>query len=103
MDNQNLNQSMPTSANQFPTFDDMRKNAQKPPHFIVAIVITLVVGLGMIWYFFQTDQDFVPAEVTNKQEAVPTQEPNLESDINNIDVGDIDAEFESIDKDLNSL
>ncbi len=94
---------MLTSENQFPTFDDMQKNTQKPPHFVVAIIITLVVGLGMIWYFFQTDQDFVPTEVTNKQKAAPTQEPNLESDINSIDVGDIDAEFESIDKDLNSL
>ena len=91
MDNPNQN---------FPTFEDMQKSFKKPPHFMVAIVVILVVGLGVIWYFDQSNFDFIPAQI---RRATISPEPEAQNQVNSIDVGDLDSEFQTVDKDLSSL
>lgn len=88
----------------FPSFEDMQKRSKKLPHFVVAIVVLIVVGLGVIWYFYkannQLDQYSIPGEV-HKSKAVNNQEP--QSQLESINIKDLDTEFNSIDKDISSL
>ena len=105
MDNPNLNPSMqgsstPNNKQSFPSFEDMQKKANKPQYFVIAVVVILVVGLGVIWYFFKSDIEYAPGQV---QRASITPELGTEEQVNSIDVGNVDNAFQAVDKDLNSL
>ena len=105
MDNSNFNSSVQQSStgntNQtFPTFEDMQKNSKKTPHFLIAVIILILVGGGIVWYFFNSDVEYLPTQV---HKASVTPAPEAQDQINTIDVGNIDAEFQPIDNDLSSL
>ena len=105
MDNPNLNPSMqgsstPNSNQSFPSFQDMQKRANEPQHFVIAVIVILAVGLGVIWYFFKSDLEYAPSQV---QRASITPELGTEEQVNSIDVGNVDNAFQAVDKDLNSL
>jgi hypothetical protein len=63
---------------------------------------TVIIALGALWYFslgsLNDDVNMVPGD---SEEASAISD--IESDINDIDLGDLDAEFKAIDEDLNSL
>lgn len=104
MDNPNLNPPLENQTPQepkFPSYEDVRKKSKKePPHFIVAVIILVLVGVGVIWYYLSSDVEYLPVEV---KRPARTQEPSIEQQLESIDVGDLDSEFESIDRDLNNL
>lgn len=66
--------------------------------FIGGIVVIVLVVFGIYWYLNN--------QMAPKPEPVatttPTQ-PDLESDIDSVQVTDVDAEFTDVDKDLQSL
>lgn len=76
-------------------------------YFIVLIigVVVILVGLG-IWYWQSQEE-----EIVTPSAAIPTAPATIKEDstsainqeLNSIDVGDLDKEFQAIDSDLNSL
>lgn len=97
---------MPTSNSNtsFPSLEDMQKNSKKPPHFILAIIILVAVGLGIIWYLYKSnnelDKYFSSGGV---HKSTTTNELEPQSQLDDINVGDLDAEFSGIDQDINGL
>lgn len=82
----------------------MQEFVQKKSHWtIVGVVIAAVVILFVIWWY--VTQMRVEAPITGQpqinQEA--REDAVLNSEIEQTDLGDIDAEFKSIDSDINSL
>ncbi len=68
----------------------------KRPSFIITIIIVLVVfGLGFL----------SAALPRGRQIAVIPQaaNPTIEEDLSSVNLGDLDREFEAIDKDINQL
>lgn len=110
MDNPNLNPSTPDnsapkpqeSEAKFPSYESMQKNHKKSPHFLVAIIVIIVAGMGLLWYYLGIDFEYMPTQLR-----IPSQNnrpsPNELNEVNSIDVGDLNSEFQSIDTDLNSL
>ncbi|MBI4993720.1 hypothetical protein HZC33_02055 [Candidatus Wolfebacteria bacterium] len=87
-------------------------NKKSPVVFIVIGIIVILVGLG-IWYW-QIQKSEIIAPSTNvsaiPEAAQPTQmivkEDSVSAanqELNNINVGDLNTEFQTIDTDLNSL
>lgn len=76
-------------------------------YFVVLIigVVVILVGLG-IWYWQSQEEEIVAPSA-----AIPTAPATVKEDstsainqeLNSIDVGDLDKEFQAIDSDLNSL
>jgi len=103
MDNPNLNPSapMPSSSpeNKFPSYNSMKKGSQKTPHFIVAVIAILAVGVGVIVYFLRSDFDYAPLQVGRQENNPPSEVDEVDS----VNLGNLDAEFRGIDSDLNSL
>lgn len=66
---------------------------------IVAIVVVILTGAGLYLYSNQKNSA-TPATTTNLQ---PVQQENLEAEVNSIDVKGVDAAFDEVDKDLQSL
>ena len=82
-------------------------NNKKFPIVYIAIGIAIVlVGLG-IWYWqIQKSKTAIPSSVvipatqsTAKEDSVSA----VNQELNNIDIGGLDKEFQAIDTDLNSL
>lgn len=55
-----------------------------------------------MWYYMTSDLDYVPSSELRVQQT-PSEEAALEAEVNTIDTGDLDKEFQSIDGDLNTL
>lgn len=82
-------------------------NNKKFPIVYIAIgIVVVLAGLG-IWYWqIQKSKTAIPSSVvipatqsTAKEDSVST----VNQELNNIDIGDLDKEFQAIDTDLNSL
>jgi len=87
-----------------PSYDpamQQQNKKKKPPYLWVAVGVILAAGLGLMWYYMDSDLDFVPQDGLNVQQS-PSQD-NFEAEVDSIDTGDLDFEFESIDSDLNTL
>ena len=101
MENQISNLPTKSSSNKsFPSFEDMQDNSKKPPNFLIAVIVILLTGVGVIWYFFNSDIEYAPAQV-HKASVSPSLEP--QDQLNEVDIGNVDVEFQSVDKDVNSL
>lgn len=69
------------------------------------ITVVLIAIVALVWWMMgpgktQTPQD---AEITETPEITEANVSTVEADLNGLDFGDIDAEFESLDADLNNL
>lgn len=101
------NNSVPMQVQSDPA--PMQSSGMKPKnkhsHFIAAVLIIVLVGVGLIWYLWSTDYSFVPAEIKTKksQNVNPQNEDTEELDKLNVESDNLDAEFKGIDNDLNSL
>jgi len=92
--------SEPAPDLKFPSYDSIQKVSKKKPHFLIAIIIIVAVGVGLVWYLMRSDFNFVPVQLKRPSSKAPATEAN---EVSNIDVGNLDAEFQGIDADLNSL
>ena len=75
----------------------------KRPSFIIVIIVVLVVfGLGILRAVVsrQAAEQAQQLQVAPSSEAV---ELTVEEELGAIDLGDLDAEFENIDQDINQL
>ena len=75
----------------------------KRPSFIIVIIVVLVVfGLGILRAVVsrQAAEQAQQLQVAPSPEAV---ELTVEEELGAIDLGDLDAEFENIDQDINQL
>lgn len=82
----------------------MQEFVEKKSHWtIVGIVIAAIITLFVIWWYII--QMRVEAPVTGQSQIDQEARENaiLDNEIQQTDLGDINAEFKSIDSDLNSL
>ncbi len=108
MDNPNLNPSAPETPKaretdmKFPSYESIQKESTKQsPHFLVAIIAIITVGMGLLWYYLSMDFDYAPTQL--KLSGDRKQTNSVVDELSNINVGDLDSEFQSVDSDLNSL
>ncbi len=74
---------------------------KKKSHWTVVIVVIIaVIGLFFVWWYVN-QMGFNPLPSTGVRTL--SEEARINQDLESIDVGDLDTEFESIDSDLNSL
>lgn len=77
----------------------MKKN------YIILIVILIIAAIGfLVWWY--VDQSKVQMPTVSKQPEVnkeAEEDVQLDAQIQQTDLGDLDAEFQPIDSDLNSL
>lgn len=107
--NQNPNISIqpsqpPQSAEPVPQSLMMTEPGKKKFNFLLWVLIAALVAIGALtwWYLNQMSPEPVLTEQPKiNQEA--RQDILINNEIQDIDLGNIDKEFESIDKDLNSL
>ena len=64
---------------------------------IIIILIILAILLLGVFYFLDMNQPDLQSELEDDTTA------SIEADLDEVDLGDLDKEFESIDQDLNSL
>lgn len=87
-------------------------NKKSPIVFIVIGIVVILVGLG-IWYWqVQKNKTVVPlinvSSVPESAQTIPAivKEDSVSAvnqELNSIDVGDLNKEFQTIDSDVNSL
>ncbi|MEX2052930.1 MAG: hypothetical protein WD898_01745 [Candidatus Paceibacterota bacterium] len=101
MENSNQNN---TNMSQQPTGspDSMMyasSDHKKTPYWLLIVAVVVLVGL---WFWLKDSKQEAGLQPTPTESVDPeVQEVILEVD--NIDIGDLDAEFDSIDQDLDSL
>lgn len=94
------------NQNQDPKFAQLilQEFNQKKGHWTVAVVVIVaVVGLFLVWWYVDR-MGFNPLPSVGV--GTPSEETKINQinqELERVDVGDLDAEFEAIDSDLNSL
>jgi uncharacterized protein YpmB len=70
-----------------------------------AIIIVIVAIAAAIFYFYYWSQQPVEAPTIAGQPAATAEDTAaaIDNDLNNIDVGDLDKDFQEIDKNTESL
>ncbi len=71
---------------------------QKTPYWLLIVAVVVLVGL----WFWLKDSRPQDAQPTPTESAVPEAQEIID-EIQNIDLGDLEAEFDAIDQDINSL
>ena len=76
--------------------------------FVVVVVIIAVIVLFAVWWYMEKQAGLSVREVLLEMsqplsDGVDAEENQIDRMLKGVDVGDLDAEFESIDQDLNSL
>ena len=66
-------------------------------NILIGIVVIAVILVG-VWIFLQQG-----TETQQESQAPADTTSSIQADLDALDLGDVDAEFESIDQDLNSL
>lgn|SRR3989344_3096670 len=109
MDNINLNPQMqnpnvtpPTGGLGVPN-QSTDTTTKKKSHLFLTVVLSLVaVGVFAWWYISQmSDEPVVVNPPKINQEA--REDTQINAEIGGVDTGNLDAEFQAIDTDLNSL
>lgn len=77
-------------------------SGKKPPYLWIAVAVIIAAGALVMWYYMSSDLDYVPSSELKVQQS-PSEEAALEAEVNTVDTGDLDKEFQSIDGDLNTL
>lgn len=82
---------------------------KKSSKTILIILIILVIILGAIWYMFKNYTPQAPEEgIDTTQAGAPVMLENdttdtIQGDLDRTDFGDIDAEFQDVDQELQNL
>jgi cytoskeletal protein RodZ len=79
-----------------------QKSSSKMLMWLVGGVVLVILVVGGI-YFYLNSQQKAALTTTDQKPSIPKVEENLENDINSVDIGDLDKEFSTVDKDLQSL
>ena len=69
------------------------------------ILVAIVLGLLGVVYFSSKPESptTAPVKTSNNQAAEADSTAAINSELESVDLGDLDAEFKTIDSDLNSL
>ena len=95
-----------STQNNEPRFDRlvMEEFVQKKSHWtIVGITIGAVITLFVIWWYVAKMKVETPVVGQPQINQEAKEDAALSGEIQQTDLGNVDAEFESIDSDLNSL
>ena len=100
--NQIQNPNIPSAdSGQMPSTSQMSMK-KKSPLFLVIVLVLVAVGAFAWWYVGQmNDEPVVVSQPQVNQDAREDIEINKE--LGEIDLGNLNAEFQAIDTDLNSL
>lgn len=66
---------------------------------IIIVVVIVAVILGGVWWWLQRGT----TEGQPSTQAPSDTTGSIQTDLNNLDLGDLDKEFQNVDADLNSL
>lgn len=66
---------------------------------IIAVAVVVIALAGWLWY----QKGYAPATEQETSQEQSDTTSSIQADLEALDLGDLDAEFESIDQDLNSL
>lgn len=82
----------------------MQEFVEKKSHWtIVGVMIAAVITLFVIWWYVTQMRVEAPVAGQPQTNQEAREDAALNSEIEQTDLGDLDAEFKSIDSDLNSL
>jgi cell division protein YceG involved in septum cleavage len=70
-------------------------NTQNGKIIIWLVVLALIIAAGFIWYRYY----FAQSEPLSGEDTTSA----IENDLGAVDLGDLDSDFQSVDKDLNSF
>ena len=85
--------------------DTMQNNMMSHPSrdskkMVFMLVAVGSVVVGVLWWWMNRTQDRTGSQATP---APVVQDADITSDLNAVNVGDLNADFNAIDKDINSL
>lgn len=84
-----------------PIINPSPEGGNKMVFWLVGGVVAILLVVGGIYYFLSKQQATIPASQTTS--STSEAQKSLESELDAIDVGDLDEEFSEVDKDLQSL
>lgn len=95
------NDTIPSSS--LPSQSMNSYNQHKKLYFIIAIAV-IVIAAGVIWWQLGKQIDETQVSAPAKIASPETREvTGINNDVNNLEMGNLENEFQQIDKDLNSL
>ncbi len=76
--------------------------------YVIAIIVILLILAVLVWIFALSDNKSVDDKLnTQNTSGLNTTQSdninNIDASLNAIDIGDVDSNFPSVDKDINSL
>lgn len=96
----------PNPLSQIPSNAPLTKTYKHKEYFYLAIAVILVCA-GILWWQldkYASDFNF-GQNIQNNPTSTPLNQDisDIQSDLNNIDAGNLDSEFKDIDNELNKL
>lgn len=95
----------PSPISQIPSEAPLTQKHKHKEFFYLAIAVVVVVA-GLIWWqinsYSQEQEVFLPT-ATSTPDADTQEINNINRDMQDADIGDLDAEFQEIDSDLDGL
>lgn len=105
MDNNNI----PVSQNPIvppaplPAVPPVKEEGNKMIVWLVGGLIAVIVVVGLIYWYLGSRSNKEVSKPLATPTPVTQKETSLEQDLDTVQVGDLDAEFSQLDKDLESL
>lgn len=100
MENIDNTNPMPASMSPMPPMSSMNKGSAGGKKSTVLVIILAVAVLAFIFWWVSRAPQTVPTVTPTATATV--QEETLQ-EVNELDLGDVDSEFQQIDQDLNTL
>ena len=78
-----------------------KSNESKMMLWLIGGLVAIILIVGGIYFYLSSQQKLEQTQPTPTQ--TPKVQENLENELNALDVGDLDQQFQEVDKDLQSL
>lgn len=106
MDNLNPNQNFVPSQPMTPppVFNPQPSGAMKKKNYLFLITVLIILAIGAVAWWYVSKMPIETAVIEQpKVNKEAREDINISNEIQSTDLGDLDKEFNDIDKDLNTL
>ncbi|MBI3103705.1 hypothetical protein HYZ05_02070 [Candidatus Daviesbacteria bacterium] len=97
------NPVVPETPAPVPTAPPVEEGKSKMILWLIGGVIVVIIVVGGIYWYLSNQAAKQAAREVKAPQAVTREETSLETDLDTVQIGDIDSEFINIDQDLESL